>query len=99
MICTRLAGAVALLGVVAYVLVAPSAAADYSQLGIISSGAGSGAWFPWSSPDGQTVIFENDAPALQLDTDSESDIYRWSNGSLTQVSTGPAGGNGAYRPP
>jgi hypothetical protein len=79
-------------------VLASVAAADYSQLSMISTGAGSGASTLAVSPDGQSVIFETDAQVLPSDTDGQIDIYRWSSGSLTQISTGPAGGNGAFRP-
>lgn len=47
------------------------------------------------SPDGTEAVFTTTGQALPSDTDSVSDVYRWTAGEgLTQISLGPAGGNG-----
>ena len=51
-----------------------------------------------SSDDGSHVIFVTDEQLVAADTDSRSDIYDHSAGTTSLVSTGPAGGNGAFTP-
>ena len=48
------------------------------------------------SRDGSRVFFETDEQLLAADTDSETDVYERSAGTTSLVSTGPAGGNGAF---
>ena len=48
------------------------------------------------SRDGTRVFFETDEQLLAADTDSQTDVYERSAGTTTLVSTGPAGGNGAF---
>jgi Tol biopolymer transport system component len=48
-----------------------------------------------SSLDGARVFIETREPLVATDTDTSQDIYERSGGSTAQVSTGPAGGNGA----
>jgi hypothetical protein len=46
------------------------------------------------SADGSTVYFETYEPLVPSDTDGTAiDVYKWSGGRTTLVSTGPAGGN------
>lgn len=47
-----------------------------------------------SSSDGAHVIFETRDPIDAGDGDSSQDVYDWSSGAATLVSTGPAGGDG-----
>ena len=42
------------------------------------------------------MFFETDEQLLAADTDSQTDVYERSGGTTTLVSTGPAGGNGAF---
>jgi hypothetical protein len=63
---------------------------------------------PLLSADGSRIFFESDAPLVSSDTDSGPgcddglghpgcrDVYERSGGTTTLISTGPAGGNGAY---
>jgi hypothetical protein len=48
------------------------------------------------SQDGTHVMFETGERLVAADTDSAVDLYERSGGSTTLVSTGPAGGNGAF---
>ena len=48
------------------------------------------------SRDGTRVFFETTERLVAGDTDSEADVYERSGGTTTRVSTGPAGGNGAF---
>jgi hypothetical protein len=49
------------------------------------------------SDDGSHVFFQTSEPLTSNDTDTQADIYDRSNGTTTTlVSTGPAGGNGAF---
>ncbi len=51
-----------------------------------------------ASQDGSRVFFETNEPLVGTDTDTNYDIYQRSGGTTTLVSTGPAGGNGAFSP-
>ncbi len=44
--------------------------------------------------DGSRVFFETNERLAGGDTDSSSDLYEWSGGTIALLSTGPAGGNG-----
>lgn len=47
------------------------------------------------SPDGSHVFFETNERVLEAeDTDEFQDVYEWTAGAVTLISTGPAGGNG-----
>jgi hypothetical protein len=48
------------------------------------------------SADGARVFFETDEPLVGADTDAKLDVYERAAGQTTLVSTGPAGGNGAF---
>ncbi|PWU18332.1 MAG: hypothetical protein C5B48_14825 [Candidatus Rokuibacteriota bacterium] len=64
---------------------------------LVTSGTGAGLpIFGGSSDTGSHVFFETDDSLTAGDTDSQSDVYDRTGGTLTQVSTGPAGGNGAF---
>jgi hypothetical protein len=70
---------------------------------LVSTGpaGGNGAFdvtFDGLSRDGLHVFFETDEGLLSGDTDSSTDVYDRSGGTTTLVSTGPAGGNGAFTP-
>jgi hypothetical protein len=52
--------------------------------------------FGASSADGTRVFFTTPEPLVAADTDSQYDSYERSGGVTTLVSTGPAGGNGAF---
>ena len=55
------------------------------------------AYYKGCSDDGSHVFFQTSEQLTSNDTDSETDIYDRSNGNTTTlVSTGPAGGNGAF---
>jgi hypothetical protein len=67
---------------------------------VSTGGNGSfGADFDASTPDGTHAYFHTDeklTPAT--DTDSTRDIYEYFNGTVSQVSRGPTGGNGGQIP-
>jgi hypothetical protein len=48
------------------------------------------------SRDGTKVVFSTYESLVPQDTDTQSDVYQWSNGTTTLLSTGPTGGNGSY---
>jgi hypothetical protein len=60
-----------------------------------TSGSGSASW-AGSSADASRVFFSSDETLVSQDTDVYVDIYERSGGTTTLVSTGPAGGNGAF---
>lgn len=49
-----------------------------------------------SSRDGTHVFFDTDESLVSSDTDTSSDTYDRSGSTTTLLSTGPAGGNGAF---
>jgi hypothetical protein len=53
------------------------------------------AYFSGMSGDGRRVFFETLEP-LASDNDFLPDVYEYSNGATTRLSTGTGGGNGAY---
>jgi hypothetical protein len=53
------------------------------------------AFFDGASQDGTHVYFHTTEQLVAGDTDTRRDVYDRSGGATTQVSTGPAGGNGA----
>jgi hypothetical protein len=62
---------------------------------LVTTGTGSGLpVFGGVSDDGTHAFFETDDALVAGDTDAEIDVYDRSGGTLTLVSTGPAGGNG-----
>ena len=68
---------------------------------LVSTGSpgGNGAFdvtFHAVSEDGTRVLFETDEQLLPTDTDTQTDLYERAGGTTTQISTGPAGGNGAF---
>lgn len=50
--------------------------------------------FAGVSGDGSHVFFETNERLEGADTDNVSDLYEWSNGTVSLLSIGPAGGNG-----
>ena len=50
------------------------------------------------SADGAVVLFNTDESLVSADTDAQFDVYERSGGQTTLISTGPAGGNGAFEP-
>jgi hypothetical protein len=72
-----------------------------SSTSLISTGpAGgngpTGSFFSGNSVDGAHVFFFTTESLVTGDTDARKDIYDRSAGTTTQVSIGPAGGNGAF---
>jgi hypothetical protein len=64
---------------------------------LVTTGTGSGLpVFGGASDDGTHAFFETDDALVAGDTDSQFDVYDRSGGTLTRVSTGSAGGNGAF---
>jgi hypothetical protein len=77
----------------------------YQRLGttttLLSTGPSGGngandAFFDAASADGRHVFFDTDESLVPADTDNSIDVYEYFNGTVTLVSTGPAGGNGAF---
>ena len=71
------------------------------QTTLVSTGpaGGNGAFeadFAGASADGSRVFFVTGEPLVSADTDAFEDVYERSGGQTTLVSTGPAGGNGAF---
>lgn len=65
--------------------------------GPVGGNSNSDAYFKGCSDDGTHVYFQTPEPLTSGDTDSNADVYDRSNGTTTTlVSTGPAGGNGAF---
>jgi hypothetical protein len=69
---------------------------------LISTGpsGGNGAFnasFAANSADGGRVFFRTSEPLVASDTDTTQDLYERSGGTTTLLSTGPAGGNGAFQ--
>ncbi len=56
----------------------------------------SDATFRGSSADGAKVFFQTAESLVAGDTDTKLDVYERSGGTTTRISTGPAGGNGAF---
>jgi hypothetical protein len=82
-----------------------SAADVYERSGgattLISTGpaGGNGAFeapFRAASRDGSRVFFETEEALVASDNDTSQDVYQRSGGATTLLSTGPAGGNGAF---
>jgi hypothetical protein len=68
---------------------------------LVSTGpdGGNGAFtasFNAVSQDGSKVFFQTSEPLVSADTDTSQDLYQRSGGTTELVSTGPAGGNGAF---
>ena len=54
------------------------------------------AFFDGASDDGARVFFDTQEPLAGADTDASTDVYERSGATTTLISTGPAGGNGAF---
>lgn len=54
------------------------------------------AFFAGASQDGSHFFFISSEALVPGDKDTRPDIYEWAAGTTTLVSTGPAGGNGAF---
>ncbi len=65
---------------------------------LLSAGANGSfdADYAGSSTDGSRVFIETGDQLSAADTDSATDVYERSGGTSTLLSTGPAGGNGAF---
>jgi Tol biopolymer transport system component len=65
----------------------------------LSATGGNGAFdasFATVSRDGERVFFDTREQLAASDTDASVDVYERFNGATTHISTGPAGGNGAF---
>jgi hypothetical protein len=94
-----LAAAVVAIG--AFLAVAGTALANHNTTALVSTGphGGNGAissQFRGASADGTRVFFQSNEQLVAADTDTRMDIYERSGGTTTLISTGPAGGNGAF---
>ncbi len=49
-----------------------------------------------SQPDGAQAFLRTPESLVAGDTDARSDVYERASGATTLLSTGPAGGNGAF---
>ena len=54
------------------------------------------AFFDAASTDGTHVFFDTAESLVPADTDNSIDVYEYSGGTVTLVSTGPTGGNGNF---
>ena len=54
-----------------------------------------GADFEWTTPDGDHLFFGTSDPVTD-DGDTANDVFQNTRGTITKVSTGPEGGNGAF---
>ena len=92
----------ALLGGVACIFAfAIHASANHSVTNLLSTGptGGNGAFdasVEGFSDDGAHAFFQTDEPMVAADTDTSVDIYERTGSTTTLISTGPAGGNGAF---
>ena len=70
------------------------------ETSLVSAG-GNGAFdvtYEDGSEDGTRVFFRTAEPLVATDSDVQPDLYQRWKGATTLVSTGPAGGNGAFPP-
>ena len=68
---------------------------------LVSTGPSGGngpsdAFFDGVSDDGSKIFFDTDEQLVPADTDNSIDVYMRSGGTTTLISTGSAGGNGAF---
>jgi hypothetical protein len=78
-----------------------TASGSHNVTEIVSTGpaGGNGAvssQFRGASSDGSRVFFQSNEALVAADTDTRMDIYQRSGATTTLISTGPAGGNGAF---
>ena len=97
----RLAFCALLVGVACVLGVAIEAGANHSVTNWLSTapGTGNGAFessVEGFSDDGSRVFFQTAEPMVAADTDETVDIYERTGSTTTLISTGPAGGNGAF---
>lgn len=71
------------------------ATAQVSIAGTCPGAADCSASYGGISPDGEHAFYETIERLAAQDEDTSQDVYDWSAGTATLVSTGPAGGNGA----
>ena len=93
--------AVGFVSLLAAAELASRASAEHSVLEQVSIGptGGNGAFesnLVGASADGGRVFFVTGESLVSADTDVAQDLYERSGGQTTLVSTGPAGGNGAF---
>jgi len=69
---------------------------EIASVGPIGGNAAISSQFRGASADGSRVFFQTSEPLVAADTDGRMDIYQRSAGTTTLISTGPAGGNGAF---
>jgi hypothetical protein len=92
---------VAALSLVALALLSPTASASDRQTDLVSIGPNGGngaadAQYGGASADGSHVYFMTTESLVSADTDSSNDVYERVGSTVTLISTGPTGGNGAY---
>src|SRR5687768_10088349 len=97
----RLASCALLVGVACVLGVAIEAGANHSVTNWLSTSptAGNGAFdasIEGFSDDGTRTFFQTAEQMSPDDTDSSPDIYMRAGSTTTLISTGPAGGNGAF---
>ena len=97
----RLASCALLVGVACVLGLAIEAGANHSVTNWLSTSptAGNGAFdasIEGFSDDATRTFFQTSEQMLPADTDSKVDIYERAGSTTTLISTGPAGGNGAF---
>ncbi len=78
-----------------------TASGSHNVTAVVSTGpaGGNGAvssQFRGASADGSRIFFQSNEALVAADTDTRMDIYERSGSTTTLLSTGPAGGNGAF---
>jgi hypothetical protein len=89
---------IAFFAIVCALLPAAAVASESRSLEQVSVGGAGGpaSNYKGSSADGTRVFFQTADSLVASDTDTSMDVYERAGGVTTLISTGPAGGNGAF---
>jgi hypothetical protein len=95
--------ALACIAIVTVALSAPSAGGARNPAELVSSSSTNGngslpSLYAGSSEDGTRVFFRTEEVLAPTDTDTMFDVYERAGSTTTQLSTGPAAGNGPFEP-